>query len=247
MSTTAETTRHSGTPIAGRTVLVTGANRGLGSALVQEALDRGADRVYAAARTTASNPDSRVVNLALDITQSDQVTAAAAQVPNLDVLVNNAGLGLYDDLSDVATMEQHLKVNVLGPHALSLALLPQLKASQGALVNVLSVAGLAALPVMPAYSISKAAALSLTQSQRALLGGVGIRVHAVLAGPIDTDMTRALDIPKAAPGSVAAAIFDGIQRGDEEIFPDPLSDQLGANWGDGLIKTLEKANAAMLA
>jgi NAD(P)-dependent dehydrogenase (short-subunit alcohol dehydrogenase family) len=244
VTATANNTR--GTAIAGRTALVTGSNKGLGRALVQEALDRGAARVYATGRTIPNHTDPRVVPLILDVTNPDHIQAAVDQVAVLDVLVNNAGLGLYDDLSEAGIIEQHLKVNVFGPHALSRALLGQLRASRGAVVNIVSLASLASVPVMPAYSVSKAAALSLTQSQRALFGKEGVTVHAVLAGPIDTDMTHGLEIPKSSPGSVAAAILDGLERGDEEIFPDAMSGGLGTGWGEGLVKTLEKANAAML-
>ena len=85
-------------------------------------------------------------------------------------------------------------------------------------------AGLAAVPFSPAYSISKAAAFSLTQSLRALWAGAGVKVHAVFAGPVDTDMSRSLEIPKASPESVARAIFDGVEKGEEDIFPDPMSE-----------------------
>ena len=111
---------------------------------------------------------------------------------------------------------------------------------------MLSIAAVAALPVMPAYSISKAAALSLSQSQRALLARRGVRVHAVLAGPVDTDMTRDLDIPKAAAASVAVAILDGVQNQQEEIFPDPMSAALAPSWRAGPVKPLERANAGLL-
>jgi short-subunit dehydrogenase len=99
---------------------------------------------------------------------------------------------------------------------------------------------------MPAYSISKAAAFSLSQSMRALLTGQGVRVHAVLSGPVDTDMSRVLDIPKAAPDSVARAIFDGVEKGEEDIFPDPLSESIAERWRGGVAKTLERQNAALL-
>ena len=127
------------------------------------------------------------------------------------------------------------------------AFLPQLVESRGAIVNVLSVAALASLPMIPAYSISKAAAFSLTQSQRALLAPQGVRVHAVLTGPTDTEMSRDLDVPKASPESVAAAIFDGVAAGDEEIFPDPLSAMLAPSWAGGSVKALERQNAALLS
>jgi uncharacterized protein YndB with AHSA1/START domain len=100
--------------------------------------------------------------------------------------------------------------------------------------------------VMPSYSISKAAAMSLTQSQRSLLARHGIRVHLVLAGPLDTDMSRELAIPKATSESAASAILDGVLRGEEEIFPDPMSAPMAAGWDAGLIKTVERANAALL-
>jgi short-subunit dehydrogenase len=116
-----------------------------------------------------------------------------------------------------------------------------------AIVNVLSVTAWAALPVIPAYSISKAAAFSLSQSLRALLAGRGVRVHAVLTGPVDTDMSRGLDIPKASPESVARAIFDGVENGEEEIFPDPISASMAESWRGGAAKALERQYAALVA
>jgi NAD(P)-dependent dehydrogenase (short-subunit alcohol dehydrogenase family) len=233
--------------ITNRTVLVTGANRGIGHALVEEALRRGARRVYAGTRQPLAHPDGRVTAVPLDVTDTAQIQAAAERVDTLDILVNNAGVGSYDDLADRAVLERHLAVNLLGPYAVAQAFLPHLTRSRGSVVNVLSVAAIASLPVMPAYSISKAAAFSLTQSLRALLASSGIRVHAVLTGPVDTDMTRDLVVPKAAPASVARAIFDGLAAGAEEIFPDPMSAALAPNWSAGAIKTLERGNAALLA
>jgi short-subunit dehydrogenase len=106
---------------------------------------------------------------------------------------------------------------------------------------------LAPVPVWPAYSISKAAAFSLTQSLRALLGGRGVRVHAVLTGPTNTEMTRGFDIPKASPESVARAIFDGVENEEEDIFPDPVSEPMAHSWRTGPVKELERQNAAPLA
>ena len=100
---------------------------------------------------------------------------------------------------------------------------------------------------MPAYSVSKAAAFNLPQSLRALLAGRGVRVNAVLAGPVDTDMVRDLDVPKAARESVARAISDGVERGEEEIFPDPMSASMAEGWRGGAAKALERQNAALLA
>jgi NAD(P)-dependent dehydrogenase (short-subunit alcohol dehydrogenase family) len=231
--------------IADRAVLVTGANRGIGQALVAEALRRGAKRVYAGTRQPLAHPDGRVTPLTLDVTNPAQVQAVAEQVESLDVLVNNAGIALYDDLSDRVVLERHLAVNLFGTWGVTQAFLPLLTRSRGAIINILSAYAFAPLPLIPAYSISKAAAFSLTQSLRALLAGRGVRVHAVLTGPVDTDMTRGFDIPKASPASVARAILDGVERGEEDIFPDPMSQALAEGWRGGAAKALERQNAAL--
>jgi NAD(P)-dependent dehydrogenase (short-subunit alcohol dehydrogenase family) len=233
------------TTIAGQAVLVTGGNRGIGRALVEEALRRGAQRVYAGTRQPWTHPDERVTPLILDVTSGAQVRTAAAAVASLDILVNNAGLALYDDLSDRSAIERSLAVNLFGPYDVIQAFLPLLTRSRGAIVNNLSMNSFAPLPVIPAYSISKAAAFSLTQSLRALLAGRGVRVHAVLTGPTDTDMTRGFDIPKASAESVARAIFDGVEREDEEIFPDPASESVAESWRSGALKQLERQFAAI--
>jgi NAD(P)-dependent dehydrogenase (short-subunit alcohol dehydrogenase family) len=231
--------------IAGKTVLVTGANRGIGQALVAEALRRGARRVYAGTRQPLTHPDRRVTPLTLDVTNPAQIQAAAEQVEALDLLINNAGVFLYDDLSDRAALERHLAVNLFGTWGVTRAFLSLLTRSRGAIVNNVSIMALAPLPLTPAYSISKAAAFSLTQSLRALLAGRGVRVHAVLTGPVDTDMVRDLDIPKTSPEAVARAILDGVERGEEDIFPDPMSQTLAEGWRNGAAKTLERQNAAL--
>jgi NAD(P)-dependent dehydrogenase (short-subunit alcohol dehydrogenase family) len=233
--------------IADKIVLVTGANRGIGQALVEEALRRGAGRVYAGMRHPVAHPNQRVAPLTLDVTDATQVQAAAELVGSLDILINNAGLALYDDLSDRAALEQVLAVNLFGTYGVTQAFLPQLTRSKGAIVNNLSVMALAPLPLTPAYAISKAAAFSLTQSLRTLLAGRGVRVHAVLTGPTDTDMTRGFDIPKASPASVARAIFDGVEHGEEDIFPDPMSGSIAESWRSGVAKALERQNAALVS
>ncbi len=232
--------------IAGKTVLVTGANRGIGHALVEEALARGAGRVYAGTRQPYVHPDARVTPLTLDVTDTAQIQAAADAVESLDILVNNAGVALYDDLSDRAVLEQHLAVNLFGTYGVTQAFLPLLTRSRGAIVNNVSMMALAPFPVTPAYAISKAAAFNLTQSLRLLLAGRGVRVHAVLTGPTDTDMTRGFEIPKASPESVARAIFDGVEAGEEDIFPDPMSESIAENWRTGDVKALERQYAAFV-
>jgi NAD(P)-dependent dehydrogenase (short-subunit alcohol dehydrogenase family) len=234
------------TTITGKAVLVTGANRGIGAALVNEALARGAERVYAGTRQPLAHPDGRVSPLTLDVTSPEQIQRAADAVGSLDVLINNAGIWLADDLSDRAALEQNLAVNFYGNYAVTMAFLPLLARSRGAIVNNLSLVALAPLPVTPAYSISKAASFNLTQSLRALLAERGVRVHAALAGPVDTDMMRGVDIPKASPESVARAILDGVENDEEEIFPDPMSAMLADGWYSSATKVLERQNAAIL-
>jgi NAD(P)-dependent dehydrogenase (short-subunit alcohol dehydrogenase family) len=226
--------------IAGKTVLVTGANRGIGRALAAEARARNARQVYAGTRKPLANPDARITPLRLDVTSPDQVQAAAGEVKALDLLINNAGILLRDDLTDPAAIERHLAVNLFGTYAMTQAFLPALSRSRGAIVNILSVNSLAPGPAMPAYSISKAAAFSLTQSLRVRLAGQGVRVHAVLPGPVDTEMLQGVDIPKASPESVAAAVFDAVANEEEDIFPDPVSAFIADSWRDGVTKALER-------
>jgi short-subunit dehydrogenase len=124
--------------------------------------------------------------------------------------------------------------------AVTEAFLPQLTSSRGAIVNNLSLNSLAPLPALAAYSVSKAAAFSLTQSLRTSLAERGVRVHAVLTGPTDTDMVRGLNIPKAPAESVARAIFDAVDRGEEDIFPDPVAQALADGWRNGAVKAFER-------
>jgi NAD(P)-dependent dehydrogenase (short-subunit alcohol dehydrogenase family) len=233
--------------IAGKTVLITGTNRGVGEALVKEALHRGAKRVFAGTRGAIANTNPRVTTLTLDVTNASQIQRAVDQVADLDVLINNAGIGIYADLSDLDVIQKHLDVNLLGPLKVTQAFLPLLTRSKGAIVNILSVVAIAPFPVMPGYSISKAAALSLTQSLRALLTRQGLSVHAVILGGVDTDMSRRYDGPKVTPESAAAGIFDGVEKGEEDIFPDPTSLMLADGWRNGVVKALERrVNAVAL-
>ena len=148
-------------------------------------------------------------------------------------------------MSDRSALERHLAVNLFGTYGVTRAFLPLLSRSGGSVVNNLSLNAFAPMPIIPAYSISKAAAFSLTQSLRALLAGRGVRVHAVLPGPVDTDMSRDADIPKASPESVARAIFDGVEKDEEDIFPDPMSESMAESWRSGAAKALERQLAAL--
>jgi len=231
---------------ADKTVLVTGANRGIGQALVEEALRRGARRIYAGTRGPLVHSKGCVTPITLDVTDAMQIKAAVQRVGSLDILINNAGVALYDDLSDRSVLEQHLAVNLFGTYGVTQAFLPLLTRSQGAIVNNVSMMAFAPLPFTPAYAVSKAAAFNLRNRFAPSWPGRGVRVHAVLTEPTDTDMTRGFDIPKASPESVARAIFDGVERGDEDIFPDPLSASLSESWRNGPVKAFEHEYAALV-
>lgn len=233
--------------IKNKVILITGANRGIGRALLEEALKRGAKRVYAGTRVSLTHPDPRVTPLTLDVTNSEQIEKAVREIGSLDVLVNNAGVAFYDDLSDRTMLERHLAVNFYGIYNLSQAFLPSLTQTHGAIVNILSMVALAPLPIIASYSVSKAAAFSLTQSLRAYLTGKGVRVHAILTGPVDTDMNRGFDIPKASPESAAHAIFEGVEKEEEDIFPDPMSASMSESWRGGAVKAMERQNAQFVA
>jgi NAD(P)-dependent dehydrogenase (short-subunit alcohol dehydrogenase family) len=229
-----------------KTVFVTGANRGIGKALADEALARGAKHVYAGTRQPLTHPDARLTPLVLDVTNPAHVQAAASEVETLDILINNAGIMLPDDPFDPAVLERHLAVNLYGSTAMTQVFLPALISSRGAVINLLSCVALAPLPMFTSYSASKAAAFSLTKTLRAAHAGQGVRFHAVLAGPIDTDLTRELEIPKASPEAAARAIFDAVEKGDEDIFPDPATAPLSEAWAAGADKILERQFAQLV-
>ena len=232
--------------IADKSILITGASRGIGRALLDEALRRGAKRVYAGTRGPLFHADARVTGVKLDVTSAEDIRRAVASIGSLDVLVNNAGIAPYDDLSNPEILERAFAVNLFGVLNVTRAFLPLLRSSGGAVVNHLSMLALAALPLIPAYSISKAAALNLTQSLRALLAGDGVKVHGVVLGPVDTDMNRGFDIPKATTESAARGILDGLERGEEDIFPDPASQSVADGWRNGAAKALERQFAAFV-
>jgi NAD(P)-dependent dehydrogenase (short-subunit alcohol dehydrogenase family) len=232
--------------IASKTLLITGANRGIGRALVEEALRRGATRVFAGVRGDFRHADPRVTALPLDVTDAGQVARAAAAVSQLDLLVNNAGIALPDDLGDPELMQRQLDVNVLGMARVTRAFLPLLKRSRGAIVNNLSMAAIAPIPAIPGYSVSKAAAANMSQSLRALLAGDGVTVHVAFIGPTDTDMSRGIDVPKATPAATAQGIYDGLANDEEDIFPDPMSRPLAQGWREGVAKVLEGRFRAFL-
>ncbi len=219
-----------------KSILVTGANRGIGLELVRALLKHGAGKVYAAAREPASLPDfgdARVVPVRMDITDPAQVEAAADAVGALDVLVNNAGVMNYADVltATPAALAIDMDVNYYGSLRVTQAFVPLLeKQGGGAIVNILSVAALAPPSAISGYSASKAALFSATTSLRMALKPKRIEVIGVFPGPIDTDLAKDLPLSKASPIDTAEHIVRGIGLGEEDIYPDPTSSQLAALW-----------------
>jgi len=233
-------------------VLVTGANRGIGRAFVDALLERGASRVYATARNLSSldalaRLDSRRVRtLELDVKSWPAVRAAAEQAKDVTLLINNAGVLAMGSLADVPpdALRDSMDTNFYGMLHVIRAFLPALEQHRGAIVNMLTLVALASMPGLSAYNASKAAGLSLTQSFRADLAKRGIAVHGVFPGAVDTDMIRAFQMPKTAPIDVARAVLAGVEAGEEDIFPDPMSQQLYAAWRQDH-KAVERQFAAM--
>ena len=215
-----------GVPIAGKHALVTGANRGLGKAFVDELLNRGAAGVYAAARDpdTVDINDDRVIPVRLDITKPDDVLAAAARCGDVAVLVNNAGAMLRTPLlaaPDLSAARSEMETNYFGTLAMCRAFaLVLARNGGGAVVNVLSVASWLTSPFNGSYGASKSAEWALTNAIRVELRASGTLVVGVHAGWIDTDMAANVPESKISTGDVARQTFDGVERGDEEVLTD---------------------------
>ena len=243
----------SGVAIEGKVILITGANRGIGKALASKALELGAKKVYATARDESKLAEvkaldsDRVVTLTLDVTNQEQVSAAAQAASDVEIVINNAGMGtgaqlMSDDVVEKSKLE--MDANFYGPMRMGVAFAPILKANGGgAIANVLSVAGLVNFPFAPTYSTSKAAGHSLTQGQRAVLAGQNTLVCGIYPGPIDTDMTAGMTVEKGSTEEVAVAVFEGLAQGTEEIFTDNMARGL-AQGMKADAKAVEKSIAA---
>jgi len=220
--------------VAGAVALVTGANRGIGEGFVQVLLQRGCAKVYAAARDPSLLPrfadPARVVPLRLDVTRLEQCRDAAAQAADVTLLINNAGLSHFGTtlLHDEAErdLRDELEVNLFGILNTFKAFRAVLEHHDGgAIVNILSAAALMNVPLLSTYSVSKAAALSLTQAIRAATAAQKTLVTAAIVGSVDTRMAEHVpkEVVKVSPAFVANAVLDGIERNEEEIDTDPMA------------------------
>lgn len=233
-----------------KNIFVSGANRGIGKALVEALLRHNVGKIYASMRNLSAGPDfgdSRVVPVALDVTNPESIRKAAANASDVQLLINNAGaLSFAGVLSGDANALMHdMQVNYFGTLSMAHAFVPVLAAQGGGgIANVISVVGLASMAGIGGYSASKAALFSATQAMHAELKDKHISVHGIFPGPIDTDMARGFDMPKASAHDTARAIIAGIEAGQEDIFPDPMSQQLSTVWSHDP-KQLERQFATM--
>ncbi|MFC7464918.1 SDR family oxidoreductase [Brachybacterium sp. GCM10030252] len=216
--------------ISGQTVFVTGANRGIGRAFVSGLLERGAGRVYAGVRDPLSvdtelSHDPRVEVVRLDVTARTEITEAAEVAGDTTILVNNAGAVAFESLltGSLETARHLFDTNVFGPWELTRAFAPALRASRGAVVNVLSAIAWFSPPQNGAYGATKAAAWSLSNGLRSELAPAGVLVQGLHFGAVDTDFSAGFDIPKISPDDVVRASLDGLEAGTAEVLVDAES------------------------
>jgi NAD(P)-dependent dehydrogenase (short-subunit alcohol dehydrogenase family) len=212
------------------TVLVTGANRGLGLAFAREALARGARKVYCAARDPAQVTLAGVVPIKLDVTKEDEVAAAALLCTDVTLVINNAGIADFGGFlapGGVESARNHFETNFFGMLHVSRAFAPVLaKNGGGALLNVLSVASWISRPELAVYGASKSAAWSLTNGLRNELQSQQTQVLALHVGFIDTDLTRDMDVAKTPAPLVAARAYDALESGASEVLADEITQQV---------------------
>jgi len=231
------------TQLVDQTVLVTGANRGIGREFVRQLLGRGVAKVYAAARDpqTIVADDPRVVALQLDVTDAGSVARAAQIAQDVSVVVNNAGIarGVSVLDSDTATLRGELETNLFGTLAVASAFADRLAERSGVVINMASVASW--LPSAGSYGVSKAAVWSATESMRLELGPRGVQVVGVHVGFVDTEMVASLDVAKSDPAGVVRQVLDGVEKGAVEILADDFTRAVRA----GLHQPVEARLAAL--
>jgi len=210
--------------ISNATVLVTGANRGIGLAFTRALLARGARKVYAGARDPATVTQSGVEPIRLDVTRPEQVADAAARAGDVTLVINNAGIGrpgAFLAADSEAVAREMLETNFFGMLRVSRAFAPVLAShGGGALLNVLSIASWINPGVLAAYAASKSAAWSLTNALRHELAPQRTQVMALHMAFVDTDLVRALDVPKTSPEAIAGRALDGLEAGLDEVLAD---------------------------
>jgi NAD(P)-dependent dehydrogenase (short-subunit alcohol dehydrogenase family) len=213
------------TSLADQTVLVTGANRGMGREYVAQLLDRRVTKVYAAARDpqTIDVADPRVVVLQLDVTDATSVARAAEAASDVSVLINNAGIARGASVldRDTSKLREEMETNLFGPLAMASAFADRIAARSGAIVNVASV--LAWMPIGASYGVTKAAMWNATDSMRLELGSRGVQVIGLYVGLVDTDMGAFADSPKSDPADVVRQVLDGIESGADEVLADEMT------------------------
>jgi NAD(P)-dependent dehydrogenase (short-subunit alcohol dehydrogenase family) len=216
--------------IENATVLITGANRGIGLMFAREVLARGARKVYAGVRDPASVELAGVEAIRLDVTRPEQVDAAANRLRDVTVLINNAGIAVTGGFLAPASVEsarRQLDTNYFGPLRMSVAFAPVLAANGGgAIVNVLSIASWISSPLLAVYGATKAAAWSLTNGLRQELRGQGTQVLGMHMGFVDTDLTRDIESAKSTPESVVREALDALERGADEVLADAITRQV---------------------
>jgi len=212
------------------TVFITGANRGLGLAFAREALARGARKVYAAARDPATVTLAGVVPVKLDVTNAEEVAAAARAAGDVTVLINNAGIaatGGFLAENSIESAQRHLETNLYGPIRLTQAFAPILaRNGGGAILNVLSIASWINGPLLGNYGMSKSAAWAMTNGTRIELRDQNTQVLALHVGFIDTDLTAGFDVPKQSPESVAKTALAALEDGASEVLADEITRQV---------------------
>ena len=212
------------------TILITGANRGLGLAFAREALARGARKVYAGARDPSSVKLPGVVPIKLDVTNPDDIAAAARACGDVTLLINNAGIaatGGFLAEGSIEAAQRHLDTNFFGPLHLTRAFAPILAGNGGgAILNVLSIASWINGPLRGNYGMSKSAAWAMTNGTRIELMEQKTQVLALHVGFIDTDLTAGMDVPKIAPDAVVRTTFDALEAGASEVLADEFTRQV---------------------
>lgn len=212
------------------TVLITGANRGIGLAFAKAALARGARKVYAGARDPKSVTLPGVTPLQLDVTSPADVAAAAQAAGDVTLLINNAGIAQFGGFlaADAeARLRQQLETNLFGVLRLSQAFAPVLAANGGgALLNVASVASWISNPTLAVYAATKSAVWSLSNGLRNELRAQNTQVLTLHMGFVDTGMTQGIDVPKATPEDIVSRALDALEAGADEVLADEITQQV---------------------